>query len=300
LEGFLEAFDGAMPDLDALAAGAEREAQVRKRLAELEVERKRVDEARRDLEVATAELKTCRTKIEELDRRAAKLAFDPEDHARLRKERDEAARLVEQSRTAEREARDLLAAVQRELARLEGVIAQARETADQVDRLRDDARYLSRITALLDGFRNHLVGRIGPALQREAEALFRELTAAEYEDLRINEETLAIEIADGADYFPIERFSGSEVDLANLALRVAISKHLSYMSGADIGMLVLDEVLGSLDVERKDLFVRAMGRLSGHFHQLFVITHAEQVKDQFQAVIEVQKTDRRRSRAVLA
>jgi DNA repair exonuclease SbcCD ATPase subunit len=43
----------------------------------------------------------------------------------------------------------------------------------------------------------------------------------------------------------------------------------------DIGMLVFDEVLASLDAERKDLFVRAMGRLSNHFHQLFVITHAD-------------------------
>ena len=86
---------------------------------------------------------------------------------------------------------------------------------------------------------------------------------------------------------------------ANLALRVAISLHLSRMSGADVGMMVLDEVLAALDVERKDLMVQAMGRLSERFHQLFVITHAEQVKDAFPASIEVRKTGRRRSEAVL-
>jgi DNA repair exonuclease SbcCD ATPase subunit len=235
----------------------------------------------------------------ELNEQAAALAFDAEDHSRLRKERDESARLVQKARDRERTAREALTSLERELARLEGVIAQARESAEEVSRLRDEARYLGRTTMLLDGFRDHLVGRIGPELSREAEALFRELTSSEYDDLRIDEQTLAIQIADGAEYFPIERFSGSETDLANLALRVAISKHLSYMSGTDIGLLVLDEVLGSLDVERKDLFVRAMGQLSNHFHQLFVISHAEQVKDQFQAVIEVQKVGRRRSRAAL-
>jgi DNA repair exonuclease SbcCD ATPase subunit len=71
------------------------------------------------------------------------------------------------------------------------------------------------------------------------------------------------------------------------------------MSGADIGMMVLDEVLGSLDEERKDLMVQAMGRLADRFHQLFVITHAEQVKDQFGASVEVRKVARRRSEAVL-
>jgi DNA repair protein SbcC/Rad50 len=97
----------------------------------------------------------------------------------------------------------------------------------------------------------------------------------------------------------MERFSGSETDLANLALRVAISLHLSRMSGADVGMMVLDEVLASLDAERKDLFVRTMGSLSSHLHQLFVITHAEQVKDQFPVSIELRKVGRRRSQAIL-
>jgi DNA repair exonuclease SbcCD ATPase subunit len=165
--------------------------------------------------------------------------------------------------------------------------------------LQDEARYLDRVSALLEGFRTHLYGRIIPELSREAQALFGDLTSRAYDDLRIDPETLAIEIADGERYYPIERFSGSESDLANLALRVAISTHLSRMSGADIGMLVLDEVLASLDIERKDLFVQAMGRLASRFHQLFVITHAEQVKDQFPASIEVLPVGRRRSTAVL-
>jgi DNA repair exonuclease SbcCD ATPase subunit len=52
-------------------------------------------------------------------------------------------------------------------------------------------------------------------------------------------------------------------------------------------------------VERKDLFVQTMGKLADRFNQLFVITHAEQVKDQFPAQIEVRKTGRRRSTAEL-
>ena len=107
------------------------------------------------------------------------------------------------------------------------------------------------------------------------------------------------QIADGETYHPIERFSGSETDLANLALRVAISTHLSSVSGSDVGLMILDEVLASLDEERKDLMVQTLGRLAGRFHQLFVITHAERVKDQFPAAIHVRKTGRRRSEAVL-
>lgn len=154
---------------------------------------------------------------------------------------------------------------------------------------------LDRVAVLLDGFRDHLVARVGPELSREAEALFRELTNHEYDDLRIDEDDLSIQIADGDRYFSMDRFSGSETDLANLALRVAISAHLSRVSGADVGLLILDEVLGSLDQERKDLLVQAMGMLAQRFHQLFVITHAEQVKDRFPASIQITKVGRRRS-----
>jgi len=71
------------------------------------------------------------------------------------------------------------------------------------------------------------------------------------------------------------------------------------ISGADVGIMVLDEVLGALDAERKDLMIQALGRLGARFHQLFVITHSEQVKDAFPASVEVRKIGRRRSEVVL-
>jgi exonuclease SbcC len=294
-----EPFGEQPPDIAILQEQARRAAEVDRLLAELSAQHKHLARMEKDLHGIVEDLARCSARIEELDRDAAAMAFDPEDHARLRKERDESDRLLEQARSAEREAAAARAAAQQEVGRLEGAIEEARKMTAKVDELRDDARHLERVSLLLDGFRDHLVSRIGPELSREAEALFRDLTNHEYEDLRIDEETLAIHIADGGRFFPVERFSGSEADLANLALRVAISMHLSCMSGADVGMMVLDEVLGSLDVERKDLFVQAMGRLSARFHQLFVITHAEQVKDQFPASIEVRKTGRRRSTAML-
>jgi exonuclease SbcC len=300
LEHLAAPFGGEAPALEALVADADRASELKERLTALRAEGKRLGEAQADLKAAAETLAACRSRIEGIDREAADLAFEPEDHARLEKELDEAERLLGAARVEERTAAAAHTEARQAASRLEGALEQARETAARLGDLRDEARYLERVSVLLDGFRDHLVARIGPELSREAEALFRDLTNREYEDLRIDEDTLAIEIADGERYFPIERFSGSEADLANLALRVAISMHLSRMSGADVGMLVLDEVLASLDVERKDLFVQTMGRLAGRFHQLFVITHAEQVKDQFPASIEVRRVGRRRSQAILA
>ena len=294
-----EPFGDELPDVAELAYAATRAAELDKQLARLEADAEALDRLEADRSAAADEAAACGARLLELDREAAGLAFDPEDHARLAKEQAEAKTLLVQAREADREAGSRAKDAGSARSQAEGRLQQARETAERVGTMREDARYLERVTVLLDGFRDHLVARIGPELSREAEALFRELTNHEYEDLRISEEDLAIQIADGDAYFDIARFSGSETDLANLALRVAISVHLSRMSGADVGMLVLDEVLGSLDAERKDLMVQAMGRLADRFQQLFVVTHAEQIKDQFPASIEVRKAGRRRSHATL-
>jgi DNA repair protein SbcC/Rad50 len=292
-------FDGVVPDIELLAVAAGRASEVHRRLAAFEVERKRLAEIESDLADLENELTDVAAREKRLREESAGLEFDSAEHERLRSEADGSTRAVEELRNAERVATSAAGQAALAAERLRGQIVQARETERTVGELRDEARVLDRVSTLLDGFRDQLVARVGPELSREAEALFRELTDHEYDDLKIDESDLSIRIADGDTYFPIERFSGSEVDLANLALRVAISTHLSRVSGADVGLLVLDEVLGSLDHERKDLLVQTMGRLTSRFHQLFVITHAEQVKDQFPASIVVSSSEKRRSTAVL-
>ena len=295
----LEPFDGVLPDPQALLRDAERARELEKVLAGLGAQRPHLGQAEKELGAVERSLAAAERQLEDLTGQAERVAFDPDAYERAEDERDRAERALEEARAEERDAADGAKETEKLVARLDGELKQARETSAKVDELRSDARHVARVAGLLDGFRDHLVQRIGPELSREAEALFRELTNREYDDLRIDDETLTIEIADGDTYHPIERFSGSESDLANLALRVAISMHLSRVSGADIGMLVLDEVLASLDEERKDLMVQTLGRLASRFHQLFVITHAERVKDQFPATIEVAKVGRRRSVAAL-
>lgn len=299
VQALAEPFDGTAPDLQELTSQVAVAKALAERLAALGADRRHLEAAENDLAAARGRLEALEGELRALAEEAEGVAFDAEEHARLEAASRDGEAGLEEARAGERAAADALKDAERRVGELTGALGQARETAARVEELRSEARYVERVARLLDGFRDHLVARVGPELSREAEAVFRELTNHEYDDLKVDEETLSIRIADGDSYFPIGRFSGSETDLANLALRVAISAHLSRVSGTDVGMMVLDEVLASLDEERKDLMVQALGRLSSRFHQLFVITHAERVKDQFPASILVQKAGRRRSTAVL-
>ena len=167
----------------------------------------------------------------------------------------------------------------------------------QLAALESQARHLARVADLLSEFRNTVVASVGPRLAVQAAELFGELTDHEYDELLVDPETYQLQIRDGGRVYGLDRFSGSEIDLANLALRVAISEHIHFQSGGSIGLMVLDEVFGPLDEDRKARMLLALERLRGRFRQVLVVTHDASIKDQLPNAIEVVKLPSRRATA---
>ncbi len=157
--------------------------------------------------------------------------------------------------------------------------------------------------ALLDGvvvdFRDHLIGRVAPALSALTSKELEAMTDGRYDTVRLDENYEML-IDDQGETYPVRRFSGGETDLANLGLRLAISGVIADRTGAPpINLLILDEIFGSLDPDRKRSVMTAMSRLSGQFSQIFLITHIEDVKDMMGHVIKVEEQEDGTSRAWL-
>ncbi|MDP9071780.1 MAG: hypothetical protein M3N68_11005 [Actinomycetota bacterium] len=178
-------------------------------------------------------------------------------------------------------------------------LARGREQHAGVEASADEARHLGRLAELLTAFRNTVVATVGPRLSSGAAELFGELTDHEYDRLEVDPETYEIQIRDGGRLYGMDRFSGSEVDLANLALRVAISEHVRLLSGGAVGLLVLDEVFGPLDEDRKARMLGALERLRGRFRQVLVVTHDDSIKAELPNAVEVTKLAGRRATARL-
>jgi exonuclease SbcC len=191
-------------------------------------------------------------------------------------------------------AAEALVAASRRHADLEQALAAARARHDQVAELDEQAAYLARLADLMAAFRLHLVSRLGRRLSVEAAELFGELTEHEYQDLVVDPEDYSIRIADAGTEYELARYSGSENDLASLALRVAVSLVIAEGAG-ELGLLVLDEVLGSLDQQRRERMLAALTTLQGRFRQVLLVTHNDEVKDLLPAAIEVQKGPHRTS-----
>ena len=282
-------------EVPALAAEVRR---LRKAVEEVERFKGRLERRPRleaDLEGERLAAATSAGRLATLTEKLAAVAFEPDALATARAARDrlrvEAAAAQQAAQAARLHAARAHAAAEAAAQRVADVEAQHAALEKQLD----EARHLHRLGELLGAFRNGLVARVGPRLSAQAGDLFAELTDHEYDDLLVDPDTYEIRVFDQGHDYGMDRFSGSETDLANLALRVAISEHIQFQSGGAVGLLVLDEVFGPLDDDRKERMLLALERLKGRFRQVLVVTHDAAIKEQLPHAIEVVKRPGRRA-----
>lgn len=147
---------------------------------------------------------------------------------------------------------------------------------------------LNKLAEMLGLFKTEILEKISPGISHEASSLFSRITKGKYESIRVDE-NFDFTIADGGVYYPIERFSGGEVDLANFCLRIAVTKAIMDLSGSEqgIGFLAFDEIFGSQDEERRMEMMLALNYLQEQFRQIYIVSHIESLKDYFPNLLEV-------------
>lgn len=172
--------------------------------------------------------------------------------------------------------------------RREKLLANARIQSQISDKL-GEIDLLSKLSALLGQFKTDILERVSPSISKEASDLFSRITKGKYESIRVDE-NFDFSIADGGVFYPIERFSGGEIDLANFCLRIAITKAIMELSGAGQGVefLAFDEIFGSQDEERRHEMMLALNYLQEQFRQIYIVSHIESLKDYFPHILEVQ------------
>jgi len=166
----------------------------------------------------------------------------------------------------------------------ERILAQISDKLEEVELLR-------RLTEMLGLFKTEILEKVSPGISREASDLFNRITKGKYEGIRVDE-NFDFSITDGGVFYPIERFSGGEVDLANFCLRIAITKAIMDLSGSSaerrMEFLAFDEIFGSQDEERRLEMMLALNYLQEQFRQIYIVSHIDSLKDYFPHLLEVQ------------
>ncbi len=102
-------------------------------------------------------------------------------------------------------------------------------------------------------------------------------------------ETLDIKILDEMGERPYENYSGGEQFRVNMALRLALSKLLTRRAGAKLQFLVIDEGFGTQDVQGRTKIIEVLDTIKNDFEKILIITHLEELEEEFPVRIEVSK-----------
>lgn len=165
-------------------------------------------------------------------------------------------------------------------------IARVKKGIEEDRRKSEDLALLEEVVS---NFKDRLMGRIAPALSELTSKELESMTGGKYATVELGED-YEMRIEDQGVMYPIDRFSGGEADLANLSLRLAISRIIADRTGANpINFLILDEIFGSQDPNRKRSVMTALSKLSNQFRQIFLITHIEDIKDTMSSIVRVEE-----------
>jgi exonuclease SbcC len=142
------------------------------------------------------------------------------------------------------------------------------------------ASVLERVGVRLNQqIRPQLEGGISEILARMSDGRFDAVTLdADY----------TLRVRDDGQFRPLEEFSGGEIDLIALSVRLALAEVVSERHGAGgAGFLILDECFGSQDESRRTSILTALRSLRGTYGQIFLISHVGGLEDAADVVVEV-------------
>jgi DNA repair protein SbcC/Rad50 len=181
-----------------------------------------------------------------------------------------------------------LALLTQQIKNIDRQLKELKQMAQQIKQEQEQVTKLNMLRDVMMSFRIHLVSRIRPALSHYASSFFHDLTDGKYPEVTLDE-NYNIYIYDEGEKYTIQRFSGGEIDLANLCLRLAISDVITERAEGLFHFIILDEIFGSQDVIRQQNIMEQLYRLSSKYKQIFLITHVEQVKHFMQHIMHIQE-----------
>lgn len=203
----------------------------------------------------------------------------------LEKEKDEAQQTWQNHFQHWQEVKSKLQATQKDLDvhhKIENQIAESQASFFQLDEL----------SGIFQTFKTQILERVRPSISHTSSQLFQKITRGRYEGITVDE-NFEFQILEDGEYYPISRFSGGEIDLANLCLRIGISRAIAELSGSDEGLSFLgfDEIFGSQDEDRRFEILKALDHLKEQYRQIYIVSHINAIKEHFPEILEVRKTE---------
>ena len=277
-----DAHQKAGEDLKEARAAADRTVELRAQAGQCELL-----EARLNAAIDKAERSGKRH--EEAKQAAAAREPDKKAQKAAEEAHEVAVNTADAAATAHAEAKDQAVDEDRAVNAARAELKSAKRETGRLEKERAELLLDEVVAAALEAYRSDMQRQAVPSLAQETADLLRSVTRGRYSDVKISEGEL--EVIDRGEAHGLKRFSGGERDIANLCLRIGLSKVLARRSGTETGFIILDEVLGSQDPDRRSALLQALRELDQEFGQVFVVSHFEDFMEHCSLQISVDSVD---------
>lgn len=125
-----------------------------------------------------------------------------------------------------------------------------------------------------------------PRLVELMEAWMRPLLGSRFTTIDLTDD-YRLRADNGSGLHEIGHFSGGEQTILAIMLRAAVSLFCRERAGFDTGFLILDEVFGDQDAQRRNALVQFLEEVKGEYNQILVISHVDEVSGQFDSILKV-------------
>jgi len=263
--------------------------ELRDQLLKYEEQVRRLPDEEQELEQIEITLKDIEIEIAQEDKRLKVLGFEEQKFQLVKQQTEKQQHQVNRVKEEIHKIEQEIIKIQKDKDHVKDELNTIQKLQQEIDQIKEDIVYLQALDQHLGIFRQELAGRIRPLIAGRASELLHLTTQGRYSIMELDED-YNIYLYDQTTRFPLARFSGGEQDLANLCLRIAISQVVAERSGrSQINFIVLDEIFGSQDEQRKELILTALQHLYSQFRQIFVITHVEGIKDTLPVIVSVEE-----------
>jgi len=256
-------------------------------ILQLETQLKRYDKLKKEQENLDKTINEQKTKYKTDEQNYNNIKYDKNKHITTKEEFEKLQENIQKKQKESNETNIQIAKIQGEINSIIKTLENNKAQLAKVQLKKDDLSDYEKIKLSLADFKTKINSRISPRISSIASQMYSTITKGKYQYVEVDNDFDFYIYDDGVKY-PISRFSGGEIDLANLVLRIAISKTLSELNGAStIGFLAFDEVFGSQDETRRMQILEAFHTIKEQYRQIFLISHEIDIKEMFEMVVEV-------------
>ena len=238
-------------------------------------------EARERLAAALTALEKLNLDLRECRQHLFALAYSSEEHEKAKAMLASAEEELEMARKAVSERQVQMGVL---LAARDRLIQEAQRKEELEKKAAQVGRRMEVVEvtrSLVNSFMDQVLIRVKNDIARSAGEILEEVSG-KYSLLKIDDD-FNIQVEDGGEWYPISRYSGGEIDMIAVSVRVAISEYLMRFGpdGESYSFLILDEVFGSQDQEHREKMIQMLRSLEERFPQIIAISHISDVQGQF-------------------